>query len=163
MCSCNVHTRHRAIFVPTLSCLVSVSTSLVSVLLLRVWQMDTFVNPLRSSVRNVSNIVRSMPDNFADGVARVSGGFRSIPNNMLDGVGKMLNVKGVSTCCEWFICILPLYNNILTSVTLVTGSNIQRTCLERGFKGFLQSLHEAEDNLHNWVETTMTTALVKMK
>lgn len=59
-------------------------------------QMDTFVNPLRSSVRNVGNIVRSMPDNFADGVARVSGGFRSIPNNMLDGVGKMLNVKGVS-------------------------------------------------------------------
>ena len=54
------------------------------------------MNPLRSSVRNVSNIVRSMPDNFADGVARVSGGFRSIPNNMLDGVGKMLNVKGVS-------------------------------------------------------------------
>ena len=59
-------------------------------------QMDTFVNPLRSSVRNVGNIVRSMPDNFVDGVARVSGGFRSIPNNMLDGVGKMLNVKGVS-------------------------------------------------------------------
>jgi len=58
--------------------------------------MDTFVNPLRSSVRNVGNIMRSMPDNFVDGVARVSGGFRSIPNNMLDGVGKMLNVKGVS-------------------------------------------------------------------
>ena len=54
------------------------------------------MNPLRSSVRNVSNMVRSMPDNFVDGVARVSGGFRSIPNNMLDGVGKMLNVKGVS-------------------------------------------------------------------
>ena len=53
-----------------------------------VCQMDTVVNPLRS-------IVRSMPDNFADGIARVSGGFRSIPNNMLDGVGKMLNVKGV--------------------------------------------------------------------
>ena len=54
------------------------------------------MNPLRSSVRNVSNIVRSMPDNFVDGVTRVSGGFRNIPNNMLDGVGKMLNVKGVS-------------------------------------------------------------------
>ena len=60
-------------------------------------QMDTIVNPLKSSVRNVGNIVRSMPNNFADGVARVSGGFRNIPNNMLDGVGKMLNVKGVST------------------------------------------------------------------
>ena len=53
------------------------------------------MNPFRSSVRNVSNLVRSMPDNFVDGVARVSGSFRSIPNNMLDGVGKMLNVKGV--------------------------------------------------------------------
>jgi len=61
-------------------------------------QMDTFVNPLRSSVRSVSSIVRSMPDNFVDGVTRVSGGFRNIPNNMLDGVGKMLNVKGVSIC-----------------------------------------------------------------
>jgi len=60
------------------------------------------VNPLRSSVRSVSSIVRLMPDNFADGVARVSGGFRSIPNNLLDGVGKMLNVRGVRRIlCSW--------------------------------------------------------------
>ena len=57
--------------------------------------MDTFVNPLKNSVRNVSNMVKSMPDNFADGVAKMSGGIKSIPSNMLDGVGKMLNVKGV--------------------------------------------------------------------
>ena len=59
--------------------------------------MDNFVNPLKSSVRSMGNMVKSMPDNFADGVAKVSGGIRSIPNNMLDGVGKILNVKSVST------------------------------------------------------------------
>jgi sorting nexin-13 len=59
--------------------------------------MDTFVNPLKNSVRNVGNIVKAMPDNFVDGVAKMSGGIKSIPNNMLDGVGKILNVKGVSS------------------------------------------------------------------
>jgi len=78
--------------------------------------MDTFVNPLRSSVRNVSNIVRSMPDNFVDGVARVSGGFRSIPNNMLDGVGKMLNVKGVS-CLVGMIKIRSALNRHISPTT----------------------------------------------
>ena len=58
--------------------------------------MDTIVNPLKSSVKSVGSIVKSMPDNFVDGVAKMSGGIRSIPNNMLDGVGKILNVKGVS-------------------------------------------------------------------
>ncbi|KAK2144441.1 hypothetical protein LSH36_757g01003 [Paralvinella palmiformis] len=57
-------------------------------------KMDTFVNPLKNSVRNVGNMVRSMPDNFVDGVAKMSGGIKKIPNNMLDGVGKILNVKG---------------------------------------------------------------------
>ena len=57
--------------------------------------MDTFVNPLKNTVRNVGNAVKSMPDNFVDGVAKMSGGIKSIPTNMLDGVGKMLNVKGV--------------------------------------------------------------------
>ncbi|ELT94954.1 hypothetical protein CAPTEDRAFT_222037 [Capitella teleta] len=57
-------------------------------------KMDTFVNPLKSSVKSVGSMVKSMPDNFVDGVAKMSGGIRSIPNNMLDGVGKILNVKG---------------------------------------------------------------------
>ena len=59
-------------------------------------QMDTMTKPLK----NVGNFVRSMPDNFVDGVAKMSGGIKSIPNNMLDGVGKMLNVKGV--CRKYF-------------------------------------------------------------
>lgn len=66
--------------------------------------MDTFVNPLKNSVKNMGNMVKSMPDNFVDGVAKMSGGIRSIPTNMLDGVGKMLNVKGVTTTISaiWF-------------------------------------------------------------
>ncbi|XP_055075164.2 sorting nexin-13 isoform X3 [Misgurnus anguillicaudatus] len=35
-------------------------------------QMDTFVNPLRSSMRNVSNAVKSLPDSLAEGVSKVS-------------------------------------------------------------------------------------------
>lgn len=34
--------------------------------------MDTFVNPLRSSMRNVSNAVKSLPDSLAEGVSKVS-------------------------------------------------------------------------------------------
>ena len=51
------------------------------------------VNPFKASVRNVGSLMKAMPDNFADGVARVSGGLRNIPNNMLDGVGRILHVK----------------------------------------------------------------------
>ncbi|XP_078454061.1 sorting nexin-13 [Lampetra fluviatilis] len=35
-------------------------------------KMDTLVNPLRNSVRNVSNAVRAFPDNFVEGMTRVS-------------------------------------------------------------------------------------------
>ena len=52
-------------------------------------QVDSLVNPFKSSVRSVGNMVRSVPNSLADGVAKV----RNIPNNMIDGVGKMLNVK----------------------------------------------------------------------
>lgn len=35
-------------------------------------QMDTFVNPLRSSMRNMSNAVKSLPDSLAEGMTKVS-------------------------------------------------------------------------------------------
>ncbi|KAM8967108.1 sorting nexin-13 [Pelodytes ibericus] len=41
-------------------------------------KMDTFVNPLRNSMRNVSNAVKSIPDSFAEGM-----------NKMSDNMGKM--------------------------------------------------------------------------
>lgn len=41
-------------------------------------QMDTFVNPLRSSMRNVSNAVKSFPDSLAEGM-----------NKMSDNMGRM--------------------------------------------------------------------------
>ncbi|KAJ8354430.1 hypothetical protein SKAU_G00219970 [Synaphobranchus kaupii] len=41
-------------------------------------KMDTFVNPLRNSMRNVSNAVKALPDSLAEGMTKVS-----------DNVGKM--------------------------------------------------------------------------
>ncbi|PIO29639.1 hypothetical protein AB205_0116010, partial [Aquarana catesbeiana] len=41
-------------------------------------KMDTFVNPLRNSMRNVSNAVKSLPDSLAESV-----------NKMSDNMGKM--------------------------------------------------------------------------
>ncbi|XP_029299422.1 sorting nexin-13 isoform X6 [Cottoperca gobio] len=35
-------------------------------------KVDTFVNPLRSSMRNVSNAVKSLPDSLAEGMTKVS-------------------------------------------------------------------------------------------
>ncbi|XP_072365281.1 sorting nexin-13 isoform X4 [Scyliorhinus torazame] len=35
-------------------------------------QMDTLVNPLRNSMRNVSNVVKSIPDSLAEGMTKVS-------------------------------------------------------------------------------------------
>jgi len=35
-------------------------------------QIDTFVNPLRSSMRNVSNAVKGLPDSLAEGMTKVS-------------------------------------------------------------------------------------------
>ncbi|XP_055974022.1 sorting nexin-13 isoform X1 [Sorex fumeus] len=41
-------------------------------------KMDTFVNPLRNSMRNVSNAVKSLPDSLAEGMTKMS-----------DNMGKM--------------------------------------------------------------------------
>jgi hypothetical protein len=84
--------------------------------------MDTFVNPLKISVRSVGSIVKSMPDNFVDGVAKMSGGIRSIPNNMLDGVGKILNVKGVRVLWLSFSLSLVVWCTVAPCSVLVAGS-----------------------------------------
>jgi sorting nexin-13 len=55
--------------------------------------MDTLVNPLKNSVRNVGNVVKSVPENFVDGVAKVSGGIKGIPGNVVDGFGKLFKVQ----------------------------------------------------------------------
>ncbi|CAH1788286.1 unnamed protein product [Owenia fusiformis] len=56
-------------------------------------KMDTFVNPLKTSVKTVGNAVKSVPDNLVDGVAKVSGGIKGIPGNMVDGISKVFNIK----------------------------------------------------------------------
>ncbi|KAK1173157.1 sorting nexin-13-like isoform X1 [Acipenser oxyrinchus oxyrinchus] len=46
-------------------------------------KMDTFVNPLRNSMRNVSNAVKAIPDSLAEGMTKVS-----------DNMGKMSEKLG---------------------------------------------------------------------
>ncbi|XP_059828648.1 sorting nexin-13 isoform X2 [Hypanus sabinus] len=46
-------------------------------------KMDTLVNPLRNSMRNVSNVVKSLPDSLAEGMTKVS-----------DNMGKMSDKLG---------------------------------------------------------------------
>ncbi|MEE6466405.1 hypothetical protein FKM82_006940 [Ascaphus truei] len=46
-------------------------------------KMDTFVNPLRNSMRNVSNAVKAIPDSLAEGVTKMS-----------DNMGKMSEKLG---------------------------------------------------------------------
>uniref|UniRef100_UPI00398E6799 sorting nexin-13 isoform X6 n=1 Tax=Pristiophorus japonicus TaxID=55135 RepID=UPI00398E6799 len=46
-------------------------------------KMDTLVNPLRNSMRNVSNVVKSIPDSLAEGMTKVS-----------DNMGKMSDKLG---------------------------------------------------------------------
>lgn len=44
----------------------------MSLFVLLTHQIDTFVNPLRSSMRNVSNAVKALPDSLAEGMTKVS-------------------------------------------------------------------------------------------
>ncbi|XP_065317242.1 sorting nexin-13-like [Gordionus sp. m RMFG-2023] len=48
-------------------------------------KMDTFVNPLKSSVRFMGSVVKTVPENIADGVIKVS-------DTMKDGVEKFINL-----------------------------------------------------------------------
>lgn len=49
-------------------CFQNASTSFVA----SPHQIDTFVNPLRSSMRNMSNAVKALPDSLAEGMNKVS-------------------------------------------------------------------------------------------
>lgn len=64
-------------------------------------QMDTFVNPLRSSMRNVSNAVKSLPDSLAEGVSKVSADvgqdFKKLGQDIKQSIFK---VEHVSEKCE---------------------------------------------------------------
>ncbi|XP_064647759.1 sorting nexin-13-like isoform X2 [Lineus longissimus] len=66
-------------------------------------KMDTLVNPLKNSVRNVGNAVKAVPENFVDGVTKVSDGIKGIPGNVVGGFGKLFkgpNAPNMSTTKE---------------------------------------------------------------
>ncbi|XP_044285299.1 sorting nexin-13 isoform X3 [Varanus komodoensis] len=45
-------------------------------------KMDTFVNPLRNSMRNVSNAVKSFPDSFTEGMTKMSDNMGKISERL---------------------------------------------------------------------------------
>lgn len=45
-------------------------------------QMDTFVNPLRNSMRNVSNAVKSLPDSLTEGMTKMSDNMGKISERL---------------------------------------------------------------------------------
>eukprot|EP00918_Siedleckia_nematoides_P021697 GHVU01046735.1.p1 GENE.GHVU01046735.1~~GHVU01046735.1.p1 ORF type:complete len:122 (-),score=4.42 GHVU01046735.1:143-508(-) len=98
--------------------------------------MDTFVNPLKNSMKNMGNMVKSMPDNLVDGMVKVSGGIRSLPNSMLDNMGKVLNVRGVSI----FVLLVSFI------VYLVNSSVYILSCQFQCYYLFFYMSH-----LHIWV------------
>ncbi|XP_023933666.1 sorting nexin-13 [Lingula anatina] len=57
-------------------------------------KMDSIVNPLKM----MGNAVKSVPDNFVDGMIKMSGGIRGLPKDLVDGFGKIL--KGVGPATE---------------------------------------------------------------
>lgn len=44
--------------------------------------MDTFVNPLRNSMRNVSNAVKSFPDSLTEGMTKMSDNMGKISERL---------------------------------------------------------------------------------
>ncbi|CAJ0967887.1 unnamed protein product [Ranitomeya imitator] len=74
-------------------------------------KMDTIVNPLRNSMRNVSNAVKSIPDSLAEGM-----------NKMSDNVGKMSEKIGQDLKQSLFkktpVIVLPLSLTIMSSLYL---------------------------------------------
>lgn len=66
-------------------------------LLLRL-QIDTFVNPLRSSMRNMSNAVKAFPDSLAEGMNKVTDNMGRMSERLgQDLKQSILKVKGRHT------------------------------------------------------------------
>lgn len=60
--------------------------------------MDTFVNPLRSSMRNVSNAVKSFPDSLAEGMTKVSDNMGRMSERLGQDIRQSIFKAGAAVC-----------------------------------------------------------------
>ncbi|CAG5891290.1 unnamed protein product [Menidia menidia] len=96
-------------------------------------KIDTFVNPLRSSMRNVSNAVKGLPDSLAEGMTKVS-----------DNMGRMSERLGQDIKQS----ILKVDDNIPLRVMLLLMDEVfdlkeKNQWLRRNIKNLLQQLIRA--------------------
>ncbi|RXM37221.1 Sorting nexin-13 [Acipenser ruthenus] len=96
-------------------------------------KMDTFVNPLRNSMRNVSNAVKAIPDSLAEGMTKVS-----------DNMGKMSEKLGQDLKQSMF----KVDDNIPLRVMLLLMDEVfdlkeRNQWLRRNIKNLLQQLIRA--------------------
>ncbi|MGH0132761.1 UNVERIFIED_CONTAM: hypothetical protein FKN15_049964 [Acipenser sinensis] len=96
-------------------------------------KMDTFVNPLRNSMRNVSNAVKAIPDSLAEGMTKVS-----------DNMGKMSEKLGQDLKQS----IFKVDDNIPLRVMLLLMDEVfdlkeRNQWLRRNIKNLLQQLIRA--------------------
>lgn len=62
-------------------------------------QIDTFVNPLRSSMRNMSNAVKALPDSLAEGMNKVSDNMGRMSERLGQDIKQsILKVRASGSC-----------------------------------------------------------------
>uniref|UniRef100_A0A8C1PBM4 Sorting nexin 13 n=1 Tax=Cyprinus carpio TaxID=7962 RepID=A0A8C1PBM4_CYPCA len=110
-------------------------------------KMDTFVNPLRSSMRNVSNAVKSLPDSLAEGVSKVSADMgrmsEKLGQDIKQSIFKVEHVWRISEHCEKCVD-----DNIPLRVMLLLMDEVfdlkeRNQWLRRNIKNLLQQLIKA--------------------
>lgn len=78
------------------------------------YQIDTFVNPLRSSMRNVSNAVKALPDSLAEGMTKVSDNMGRMSERLGQDIKQSIfKVLPSDTALMYFASLLLFFSLIL--------------------------------------------------